>query len=97
MTDFLGWAARSHGDDFLIHPFNESANGKGTDPLGTQIEMLQPMSIESDDEPTVDALHPVSEYEQVLKYRRKGFNLVKVLQKLEYPRGRKAHMDIPLC
>jgi hypothetical protein len=97
VTDFLGWAAGSHGDDFLTHPFSESANGKGTDPLGTQIEVLQPMSVESDDEPAADALHPVSAYEQVLKYRRKRLNSVKVLQRLEYPRGGKAHMDIPLC
>jgi hypothetical protein len=27
----------------------------------------------------------------------KRFNSVKVLQKLEYPKGGKAHMDIPLC
>jgi hypothetical protein len=40
MSNFLGWAARSHGDDFLAYPFSESANGKGTDPLGTQIEEL---------------------------------------------------------
>jgi hypothetical protein len=97
VSDFLGWAAGSHGDDFLAHPFSESANGEGSDPLGTQIEALQPMSVESDDERDADALHPVSAYEQVLKCRRKRFNSVKVLQRLEYPRGEKAHMDIPLC
>jgi hypothetical protein len=97
VSDFLGWAVGSHGDDFLAHPFSESANGKESAPLETQIEALQPMSVESDDEPDADALHPVSTYEQVLKYRRKRFNLVKVLQGLEYPRGGKAHMDIPLC
>jgi hypothetical protein len=79
VSDFLGWAVGSHGDNFLAHPFSESANGKESDPLGTQIEALQPMSVESDDEPDADALHPIFAYELVLKYRRKRFNSVKVL------------------
>jgi hypothetical protein len=41
-------------------------------------------------------LEPVSTYKVVLKYQKKQFNLVQVLLKLEYPKGGKAYMDIPL-
>ena len=32
-------------------------------PMGTQIKALQPISVESDDEPDADVLHLVSAYE----------------------------------
>jgi hypothetical protein len=65
------------------------------DPLGTQFEDIEPPLVQEEALP--NALEPAKAYALVLEHRLKRFNSVEVLLRLEYPKGRKAHMDIPLC
>jgi hypothetical protein len=50
-----------------------------------------------DVEPDPDVIEPSYAYELVLEHRMKRFNSVEVLKRLEYPKGGKAQIDVPLC
>jgi hypothetical protein len=91
-----GWAIEAPTGSEILDSTTATAPGLNFDPIGTQVEEL-----EADAEPLVepdpDVIEPSCAYELVLEHRMKRFNSVEVLKRLEYPKGGKAHIDVPLC
>jgi hypothetical protein len=91
-----GWAIEAPTGSEILDSTAAIAPGLNFDPIGTQVEEL-----EADAEPLVepdpDVIEPSYAYELVLEHRMKRFNSVEVLKRLEYPKGGKAQIDVPLC
>ena len=96
-SELTGWATGSMPWDMEIGSSSMVDIGLSHDLLGMQFEGIEPhINLELEVEALPNVLKPAKAYELVLEHRVKRFNLVKVLLRLEYPKGCKAQMDILL-
>jgi hypothetical protein len=95
---YTGWATGVVQWDLAVGSGTMVNIASNNDPLGTQNEDIEsPSAPEPEFVALPNALDPAKAYALVLQHRVKRFNSVDVLRRLEYPKGGKAHMDIPLC
>jgi hypothetical protein len=93
---FLDWAIDAHEGTEIEDQGATTATNLKLDPLGTQLDECEPVK-EPEIEPVLDVIEPLNDYELVLQHRRQRFNSIEVLKELEFPKGGKARIDVPLC
>jgi hypothetical protein len=93
---FPDWATDAHEGTEIEDQGATTATDLKLDPLGTQLDECELVK-EPEIEPVLDVIEPLNAYELILEHRRQRFNSIEVLKKLEFPKGGKAHIDVPLC